>query len=46
MEKKNKKCFSSCRKLEKSKCDKPLCVMTNGKKYKYCRLSDKYKLVE
>ena len=29
-------CFSSCRKVEKSNCKLPRCVMTNGKKRQYC----------
>jgi hypothetical protein len=39
-------CFSSCRKVEKSNCKLPRCVMTNGKKRQYCRLSNKYRLVK
>lgn len=39
-----KKCFSKCRKLPQNKCGPNICKYINGKKYKYCRLSHKYKL--
>jgi len=43
---KTKKCFSKCRRLLKDECiDKPrLCKYTNGKTFKYCRLSKNYAL--
>ena len=43
--KNEKKCFSTCQKTVKSKCNLPRCVMTNGKKRQYCRLSKTYKLL-
>jgi len=40
------KCFSECRGLKPNDCvvteDKDTCKMTNGSRYKYCRLSRKY----
>ena len=40
---KSDKCFSSCRQQPKSKCTNTArCNYTDGKKYKYCRLSRKY----
>lgn len=33
------KCFSTCRTRPKTECVPPECHYTNGKKYKYCRLS-------
>jgi hypothetical protein len=43
---KTKKCFSKCRRLPKDECiDKPrLCKYTNGKTFKYCKLSKNYAL--
>jgi hypothetical protein len=41
-----KKCYSSCRKIEQNKCNLPRCVMTNGEKRQYCRLSHNYYLVK
>lgn len=40
------RCYSSCRKVERSKCNLPRCVMTNGKTRQYCTLSNKYYLVK
>ena len=41
-----KKCFSKCRKKTESECGNIMCKYVNGQKYKYCRLSHKYKLDE
>lgn len=40
------KCFSSCRQTPKTKCNLPRCTYTNGKTYKYCRLSQKYIMIK
>lgn len=36
------KCFSSCRKVPKTRCNKPRCSYVDGKQHQYCRLSRKY----
>ena len=43
---KTKKCFSKCRRLPKDECiNKPrLCKYTNGRTFKYCKLSKNYAL--
>ena len=47
MPRKNK-CFSQCRKLIQTGCEikSPKCIFTKGPKYKYCRLSSKYRMGE
>jgi hypothetical protein len=37
------KLFSECRGVKQEECyNNPICIYTNGKKYKYCRLSGRY----
>ena len=40
------KCYSKCRKVPESLCTHEECKYINGAKYKYCRLSHKYKMDE
>ena len=44
-EKRKKKCYSKCRKLSEELCTNE-CTFIKGKKYKFCRLSNKYKMDE
>jgi len=40
------KCYSKCRKVPEYLCTHEECKYVNGAKYKYCRLSHKYKMDE
>jgi len=41
-----KKCFSNCQKRSKSECSTSRCQYIDGKKHKYCRLKNTYKMDE
>jgi len=38
------KCFSTCKKRDKTECNHPQCRYNNGNQYQYCRLSYSYKM--